>query len=321
MEEKVSIIVPCYNAEGHIERFLDSILNQTYRNLELILINDGSNDNTEKLIFQYEKKIQEKKIEFKYCRKKNGGAASAINRGLKLFTGDYLIWVDCDDFLHPKSIERRVNFLKQNPNYDLVRSNVKIVDEKNLEVKIGNFYNNYYKDEDIFLHLILEKIVVCPGAFMLKKKNVLRNIPTLNIYESKEGQNWQIELPNSYKQRCGFIDEELYTYVIRKNSHSHKKQNDLLIMIEKWKEHKKILDITIKNMNMPEHEKEKYLKIIENKYLKINLINYCKLLDKKKAKEIYVKLKKEEKVDLKIKLIYFLNKFGLLKVLLKLKKH
>ena len=186
MEEKVSIIVPCYNAEEYIERFLDSILNQTYKNLELILINDGSDDNTEKLVFQYEKKIQEKKIEFKYHKKRNGGAASAINIGLKLFTGDYLIWVDCDDFLHPKSIEIRVNFLKQNPNYDFVRSNVKIVDEKKLEVKIGNFYNNYSKDEDIFLHLILEKIPACPGAFMLKKKNVLKNIQTLNIYESKE---------------------------------------------------------------------------------------------------------------------------------------
>ena len=71
---------------------------------------------------------------------------------------------------------------------------------------------------------------------------------------------------------------------------------------------------------MPEFEKEKYFKIIDNKYLKFELISYCKLLDKKRAEEIYTELKKIEKIDFKIKLIYFLSKFNLLKMLLKLKR-
>ncbi|MGL5963927.1 MAG: glycosyltransferase family 2 protein, partial [Fusobacteriaceae bacterium] len=243
--KKVSIIVPCYNSEPYIERFLENILAQTYKNLELILVNDGSSDKTEELIFNYKEKLEKAKIELKYYKKENGGAASALNLGLKIFTGDYLIWPDSDDILHPESIMKRVQFLEDNPEYDLVRSNIKIVAESNIEKKIGNIYSKHHHDKDIFLHMILEKISACPGAFMLKKENIKKNIPDLDIYESQGGQNWQIELPNTYNQKCGFINEELYTYVVRGNSHSHQNSDDLLHMIERWKEHKKILDITI----------------------------------------------------------------------------
>lgn len=317
--KKVSIIVPCYNSENYIGRFLDSIIEQTYEKLELILINDGSCDQTEKIIFNYEEKLKLKNIEFKYYKKENGGAASAINLGLKKFTGDYLIWPDSDDILHPQSISKRVAFLENNKNYDLVRSGAKIVAENNLEKKIGSFYNKYHKEEDIFLNLILEKVNACPGPFMLRRENILRNIPTLNIYESKGGQNWQIELPNTYKQKCGYISEELYTYVVRGESHSHKNEHDLKKMIQRWREHKRILDKTILNMNITKEEKIKYLKIIEYKYIEKELIAYYKLLDKEKIKEKYELLKSKGKVSIRIKIIYNLSKINLLKIILKLR--
>lgn len=318
--KKVSIIVPCYNSESYIERFINSILNQTYKNLELILVNDGSKDKTEEIILDYEEEFKKKKIELKYYKKENGGAASAINLGLKIFTGDYLIWPDSDDLLHPESIQKRVDFLEKNLEYDLVRTNIKIVDEKNIEEKVGNIYNKSHHDKDIFLHLILEKIPACSGAFMLKRENVLRNISNLNIYESKGGQNWQIELPNTYNQKCGFINEELYTYVVRNDSHSHQNAEDLYHMIERWKEHKKILDITISNMNITEAEKAKYLNIVENKYIKKEMIAYVKLYDKSKSKERYQELKNtEQKIGIKLLTAHYLNQLGLLKLLINTK--
>ena len=319
MEKKVSIIVPCYNGEDYIQLFISSILEQTYKNIELILINDGSTDRTEEIILNNKREIEKKEIVFKYLVKKNGGAASAINIGLKIFTGEYLIWPDCDDLLAPKSIEKRVKFLEENRSYDLVRSNIMVVDEKNRLKKIGNLFNKYSKKEDIFLDLILERTSVCSGAYMLKRKNILKNIPFLDIYESKGGQNWQIELPNTYNQKCGFIDEDLYTYVIRKNSHSHENENNLSIMIERWKEHKNILDITIKNMNITDDEKSKYLKIISQKYTRKELSTYFRLENKEKVLERYMELRDMGDLGIKTQIIFILYKLKILKPILTLK--
>src|SRR5690606_34865466 len=119
--EKVSIVSPVYNGEKYIGRYLDSILNQTYPNLELILIDDGSNDNTREIIFSYERLLMAKNVEFKYIYQENKGAAAALNNGLKLFSGEYFTWPDTDDFLEPKSIELRMQFMKAN-NFRIVRS-------------------------------------------------------------------------------------------------------------------------------------------------------------------------------------------------------
>lgn len=314
MNKKVSIIVPCYNVEDYIEKCINSILNQTYKNIELILINDGSTDRTEKFIFRNKEKL--KAIKLKYLKKENGGLGSAIAMGLKNFSGDYLIWIDPDDLLDYRSIEKRVKFLEDNREYDLVRSGAKIVSEHNLEKKIGDFYNNNSKKENIFLDLIIEKTYLCCGTYMLKREKILKNIKNLKIYESVGGQNWQMLLPNTYNQKCGYIDEELYTYVVRGNSHSHKNSQDLLHMIERWKEHKKILDITINNMNMSLNEKNKYLNIIKEKYLRKNILVYLKLDDKENIEKYYKLLKRK---DIKIKVIYFLWKFNLLNLAYKVR--
>ena len=95
MEGKVSIIVPVYNVESYLNECIDSIINQTYRNLEIILIDDGSTDLSGEICDRY-KEIDSRIL---VIHQKNQGAANAKNNGLDLATGDYISFVDSDDFI------------------------------------------------------------------------------------------------------------------------------------------------------------------------------------------------------------------------------
>lgn len=109
---KVSIIIPVYNREKLIIQCLESIFNQTYNNKEIIIINDGSTDNSEKVILDYINK--HKNVESIYKRQENKGAPAARNLGLKYATGDYVVFFDSDDIMDFKRIEKQINSIIQN---------------------------------------------------------------------------------------------------------------------------------------------------------------------------------------------------------------
>jgi glycosyltransferase involved in cell wall biosynthesis len=90
-----SIIIPVYNAENTLKRCLDSILNQSYNNYEIILVNDGSKDNSENICLNYSNQYKN----VKYVKKENGGASSARNKGIDEANGDYILFVDSDDYV------------------------------------------------------------------------------------------------------------------------------------------------------------------------------------------------------------------------------
>lgn len=99
--KKISVIIPVYNSEKYLEECLDSILNQNYNNMEVILVNDGSIDSSEAICKTYAKK--DKRI--KLINKKNGGVSSARNQGLVECTGDYIMFMDSDDLLHQNALK------------------------------------------------------------------------------------------------------------------------------------------------------------------------------------------------------------------------
>ena len=101
MEPLVSIIVPVYNLEGYVTNCLNSLVNQTYRNLEILCIDDGSTDKSADVI----KAFAEKDDRVIYLYKENGGVSSARNMGLDMFKGEYVMFVDGDDYLHPQAVE------------------------------------------------------------------------------------------------------------------------------------------------------------------------------------------------------------------------
>ena len=98
---KVSVIIPVYNVENYLERCLKSILYNTYTNLEIICVNDGSTDNSKKILESYSKRDKRVVV----INKKNAGVSSARNAGIKIATGEYIAFVDSDDWIHEKYFE------------------------------------------------------------------------------------------------------------------------------------------------------------------------------------------------------------------------
>ncbi len=221
--KKVSVLSPCYNSGKFLPVFFDSLIAQKYSPIELILVNDGSTDNTEEIINSYKKKFAESGIELRYFYKENGGQASAIAMGIKYATGDYLIWPDSDDFLLPQSIEKRVNYLETHPECGIVRSNGFIYDELDRSMPIGKISKlnriTYLNDFVNFL------VPWCPGCYMIRMSAFDKANPGRKIADYRIGQNIQMILPIVYYYPCQYLDEYLYGYVIHGDSHSHKKRS------------------------------------------------------------------------------------------------
>ena len=108
--KKVSVIVPVYNVEKYLKKCLDSLVNQTLRDIEIIIVNDGSLDNSQNIIDEYVKKYPEL---IKSFIKENGGQGSARNLGLDYATGDYISFVDSDDWLDLNALEEMYNLAKE----------------------------------------------------------------------------------------------------------------------------------------------------------------------------------------------------------------
>lgn len=107
MSELISVIVPIYNTSEYLNRCIDSLLNQTYENLEIILVDDGSTDNCPAICDQYAKKDKRVKV----IHKENGGLSSARNAGLDIATGEYIGFVDSDDFVSSEMYEVLINLM------------------------------------------------------------------------------------------------------------------------------------------------------------------------------------------------------------------
>jgi glycosyltransferase involved in cell wall biosynthesis len=131
---KVSIVIPVYNGSNYLKEAIDSALAQTYKNIEIIVVNDGSTDNgaTEKIALSYGGKIR-------YFKKTNGGVATALNFGIEKMTGDYFSWLSHDDMYRPNKIEIQIRFLEQFKNRKIVLySNYYIYDvSRNVETKVN----------------------------------------------------------------------------------------------------------------------------------------------------------------------------------------
>ena len=120
---KFSIIIPVYNVYDYLDKCLKSVLEQTYKNFEVIIVNDGSPDNSYEIIDKYQKLDKR----FKGYKKNNGGLSSARNYGLKYVTGDYVIFIDSDDYI-ANSLLEKLNDVLNKEKVDIVRYNALVCD-------------------------------------------------------------------------------------------------------------------------------------------------------------------------------------------------
>ena len=247
----VSIIVPCYNGKDYIERFLDSFLLQTYTNIELILVNDGSTDCSEEIILRYKPKTENLGARFIYINKENGGLGSAVHAGLLKVTGEYFCWFNIDDILRDNTIQTMVDFLNANVLYGLVRPNVYMTTEEDplKAVCLINDNNPEKGKENLFENALYDKNFTF-GCSMIRTEWFDRINKTRYMYESRQGQNWQILLPMFYHYKSGYIDNPLYYVVKQKNSTSN--VNTYEEKIKQIMEYENIILKTLEFMNIPD---------------------------------------------------------------------
>lgn len=106
----ISVVIPTYNSQNTIIRTLSSVLNQTYKDYEIIIIDDGSTDKTKELIESF---LQDKKVIYKYIYQKNAGPSVARNNGVQNAIGEYIAFLDSDDEWHPKKLEMQIQIIKE----------------------------------------------------------------------------------------------------------------------------------------------------------------------------------------------------------------
>lgn len=179
----VSIIVPCYNQAQYLDEALQSVLDQTYANWECIVVNDGSEDNTEEVA----KTWVEKDKRFKYLFQENEGLSSARNAGLKIAKGDYIQFLDSDDLIESEKIKVQIDALVSDPEIDISVSGYRYFEGSTRELKaMGR--NNFFPE------VVLHKNDVDTKDVLNVKNPMVISAPLYRV---------------SVFEKVGFFDEEL----------------------------------------------------------------------------------------------------------------
>lgn len=206
----LSVIIPVYNVEPYLEQCLDSVVNQTYKNLEIICINDGSTDNSLKILEKYQKKDSRIKL----INQKNKGLSEARNAGLDVAKGEYIAFVDSDDYLELNAYEEAMNVVLQDKTIDLVEFKINTFAENDGQININRArgISRYY--ENMFLTK-QHAIVVWNKVFKAEiiNKTNMRFIPNL-IHEDNFFTNAYL----LFKEKSFFINSLFYNYRIRTQS-------------------------------------------------------------------------------------------------------
>lgn len=217
MKPKVSIIVPVYNVEEYLAKCLKSICLQTLKEIEIIVVNDGTKDNSQLIIDDFIKK--DKRI--KCIKKENGGLSSARNAGLKISNGDYIGFVDSDDWIEPRMFEELYNNMEKY-KVDLVACGYKLIfpDRERIEEGIND---EVFSLKEIGLeNFLLNKqasISVVAWNKLYRKEIIVEN--NLKFEPNNEIFSEDILFTLSYSLFCEkicCIKQPLYNYLIRKGS-------------------------------------------------------------------------------------------------------
>lgn len=284
----VSLIVPCYNVAATLQRFIDSVIKQTYPYIQVITVNDGSTDGTAEILKDNAKAFQERNIIFTYVYQKNAGLGAAINAGLKYVEGEFLCWADPDDFFMPESFEKRVKELHEHPECGIVTSDAYYFQSNNLRYPVSKVSDgiDFSFDPIQFEHMLKERSIFCSGCHMVRMEAFNDVNPAREIYPARRGQNWQMLLPLYYKYPRVFLPEPLYGYVIYPNSMSRGDTSEERVMF-RWDEHETILRETLLKMEMVDSDREKYLRYVQVRYAKKRFYSSIDFRDKKKMVEQY----------------------------------
>ena len=289
---KVSVIVPIYNVEKYLEKCLDSLVNQTLKDIEIILVNDGSTDNSGQIAKKYANKYKDKII---YLEKENGGLSDARNYGLEYVKGDYISFVDSDDYISKNLYSELVKYMEK--DYDMIKFGILTVDLKNnkiIENKSQQFENKTGEEAFDILYKT-DKMTEVAWGYLYKasfwKENNFKY--SINMYHEDFGLTPLVILKAKKVASTNILG---YYYVqsdksITRNSDEKKKlkmsydllkfYDQMLLEIEKYEIGKKAIEnikiyytncilLEIKNISS-KIERQKYIKEIKKRKMIKNI--------------------------------------------------
>lgn len=226
--KKVSIVVPVYNVKDYVGKCIDSILNQSYENLEIIIVDDGSTDDSGIICDRY--KQSDDRIQV--FHKKNGGLSSARNVGIEMATGTYIAFIDSDDFIHRDMIKTLITDIEEK-QVDIACCNYNFCDEKDVLIRTHfvNIQGTKVMDtKEAVEKLLYEAYFKCYAWNKLYLRALFKDV----IYP--EGKLYE-DITTTYRlfKKCNLVsfnDKSLYSYRVRQNSITKKgfdnKSYDLL---------------------------------------------------------------------------------------------
>lgn len=324
MTINVSIIIPVYNIEEFLVKCLDSVVNQTLNNIEIIIINDGSTDNSIQVINDYQSRYSNIIV----IDKNNEGPGAARNKGIEIARGKYIGFVDSDDYIEKNMMELLFNEAMEH-DLDLVICNFNKVDTIDNVLSYNNHssYNNKLFDTNDLIHEFLFNSYELIEGFSFNKLYKRSLFETFNI---RYPENMKYEdIPTIFNflinsKKCKYINKCLYHYVQHATSivHSKNKENlyDFLKSI-------KMVENSLKKNNLISNFKNDYLIYAGIKLLNIT-IQFHDLIknDKQLKQELNAILKKnvilqiifQPNIPLKVKLKMILYKMKLINLTIKL---
>ncbi len=231
---KISVIIPTYNCAEYLPKAIDSILNQTYQDFEIIIVDDGSTDNTKTKAEHFIRKYPEK---IRYFYQENRGLPGARNAGINVAKGDYVALLDADDELNPEALKKCLFFIENN-NSKWCITDILRIENKKKEILHSNIPNN-----NLLLCVLDDCYYFIRRAFFFDKKALL-DISLFDI-SYRVYEDWELYIRMIVnKKEPVYINEPLYIYRVRRNSLTKNNTNQSLFFYLKVlnKHHKRLAD-------------------------------------------------------------------------------
>ena len=268
-EPLVSVIIPAYNHEKYVQETIMSIINQTYRNIELIIVDDGSKDSTWAKINELQEKCEERFVRTHFETKENEGICKTMNKFLELANGKYIYLIASDDISKPQAIEKECKFLEEHKECSLVVGNGEYIDSDSKRCYWDKELRIVYAEDDA--------AYVTTGEYLQSQSRVNFNSEKIGTYSTLYCGNY---IPNGYMIRKDIFDKigkysteaplEDFWLVLQISKYAKLKYLDEILYSYRWHENntmhdnKKISEYSVKTKR---YEEEILENIDENEVL------------------------------------------------------
>jgi glycosyltransferase involved in cell wall biosynthesis len=202
MTPKVSVVIPTYNHARYLRYALESVINQSYPNLEILVVDDGSTDETSELVKGFHSDV------INYLYKQNGGTPSALNYGLSRATGEYICWLSADDAFRGDKVSQQVALMESDQRLGFSYTSFVVIDANDVEQYQVN--SPYYLDKQEMVTKLLEGCFI-NGSSVMMRGSALKQI---GMFDESLPQAHDYDLWFRFLRHfsCGFLEESLLAY-------------------------------------------------------------------------------------------------------------